>query len=58
VLVTWPFSPATFRLQINTNSNLNAGWTSPTNAVFTYNFLNAFTNSLTAPQTFFRLAPP
>jgi uncharacterized repeat protein (TIGR01451 family) len=58
VLVSWPFSPANFLVQINTNSNLNTGWTYPTNAAFTSNSLNAFTNSLTAPQTFFRLAPP
>jgi uncharacterized repeat protein (TIGR01451 family) len=58
VLVTWPFSPANFLVQINTNSNLNTGWTYPTNAVFTSNDLNAFTNSLTTPHTFFRLAPP
>jgi hypothetical protein len=37
---------------------LNTGWTYPTNAVFITNFLNSFTNSLAAPQTFFRLAPP
>jgi uncharacterized repeat protein (TIGR01451 family) len=58
VLVTWPFSPANFLVQINTNSNLNTGWTYPTNAVFTSNDLNAFTNSLTTPHTFFRLVPP
>jgi len=58
VLVTWPLSPANFQLQINTNANLNTGWIYPTNAVFVNNFLNAFTNSLAAPQTFFRLAPP
>jgi len=57
-LVTWPVSPANFRMQINTNPNLNAGWTCPTNAVFVTNSLNSFTNGLTAPQTFFRLAPP
>lgn len=56
VLITWPFSSANFLVQINTN--LNAGWTFSTNAVFTSNGLNAFTNSLKAPQTFFRLAPP
>jgi hypothetical protein len=58
VLVSWPLSPANFLLQINTGSNLNTGWTYPTNGLFVTNFLNAFTDSLTAPQTFFRLAPP
>jgi uncharacterized repeat protein (TIGR01451 family) len=58
VLVSWPLSPVNFLLQINTNANLNTGWTYPTNAVFITNFLNSFTNSLAAPQTFFRLAPP
>jgi large repetitive protein len=58
VLVTWPFSPADFLLQINTNADLNIGWTNPFSAVFTSNDLNAFTNRLTAPHTFFRLAPP
>jgi large repetitive protein len=58
VVVTWPLSPVNFLLQINTNANLNAGWTYPTNAVFITNLLNTFTDTLSAPQTFFRLAPP
>jgi uncharacterized repeat protein (TIGR01451 family) len=57
-LVTWPFSVADFRLQVNTNSNISIGWTNPVNSVFNSNGLNAYTNGLTAPQTFFRLAPP
>jgi uncharacterized repeat protein (TIGR01451 family) len=56
VIVTWPLSPANFLLQVNTN--LNTGWTFPINAVFVTNSLNTFTDSLAAPQTFFRLAPP
>jgi hypothetical protein len=58
VLVSWPTSPANFLLQINTNASLNAGWISPTNAVIVTSFQNTFTDSLAAPQTFFRLAPP
>jgi uncharacterized repeat protein (TIGR01451 family) len=58
VLVSWPQSPANFQLQINTNSDLSAGWVSLTNAVIVNNSLNTFTGSLTAPQVFFRLAPP
>jgi uncharacterized repeat protein (TIGR01451 family) len=58
VRISWPLSPANFLLQINTGSNLDAGWTYPTNAVFITNSLNTFTDSLTAPWTFFRLAPP
>jgi uncharacterized repeat protein (TIGR01451 family) len=58
VVVTWPLSPVNFLLQINTNANLNVGWTYPTNAVFVTNLLNTFTDTLSAPQTFFRLAPP
>jgi uncharacterized repeat protein (TIGR01451 family) len=57
-MVTWPLSVANFPLQVNTNSNISLGWTNATNSVFTTNGLNAYTNSLTAPQTFFRLAPP
>jgi uncharacterized repeat protein (TIGR01451 family) len=58
VLLTWPVSPANFVVQVNTNSNLNSGWIDSTNASFNSNGFNAFTNSLTAPQTFFRLALP
>jgi uncharacterized repeat protein (TIGR01451 family) len=58
VLVTWPLSPVNFLVQINTSANLNAGWTDSTNAVFVTGLVNAFTNSLAGPQTFFRLAPP
>lgn len=58
IIVTWPLSPANFLLQINTGSNLNAGWIYPTNPVTVNNFLNTYTNSITAQQTFFRLAPP
>ena len=58
VLVSWPQSPAGFLLQINTNGNLNAGWTTPTNSTFVSNFLNFFEYSPANSQTFFRLAPP
>jgi uncharacterized repeat protein (TIGR01451 family) len=57
VLVSWPLSPANFLLELNTNLNVNAGWIA-TNAIFITNSLNAFTDSFTAPRTFFRLAPP
>jgi uncharacterized repeat protein (TIGR01451 family) len=57
-LITWPLSAANFPLQVNTNGNISIGWANVTNSVFTTNGLNAYTNSLTAPQTFFRLAPP
>ncbi len=57
-LITWPLSAANFRLQVNTNANISVGWTNPVNAVFTTNGLNTYTNTLTGPQTFFRLAPP
>jgi uncharacterized repeat protein (TIGR01451 family) len=58
VLITWPLSPADFLLQVNTNSNLNSGWISPTNTAFTSNSFNAYTNSLDGPHTFFRLTLP
>jgi len=58
VLVTWPISPVNFLMQINTNSNLSSGWIYSTNTSFISNGVNAFTNSLTSPQTFFRLTPP
>jgi hypothetical protein len=45
-------------MQINTNSNLSSGWIYSTNTSFISNGVNAFTNSLTSPQTFFRLTPP
>lgn len=57
LLISWPLSPANFVLELNTNLNVNAGWIA-TNAIFITNSLNAFTDSFTAPQTFFRLAPP
>jgi uncharacterized repeat protein (TIGR01451 family) len=58
VLLFWPVSPANFLLQINTNGNLNTGWIYPSNSVTVSGSENFYSNSLTAPQTFFRLAPP
>jgi uncharacterized repeat protein (TIGR01451 family) len=54
--VSWPVSPANFLVQVNTN--LNSPWFLPSHAAFVTNSLNIFTDSLSAPQTFFRLAPP
>jgi uncharacterized repeat protein (TIGR01451 family) len=58
LVISWPLSPANFTLQTNSGSNLNMGWITLSSGVFITNFLNTFTDSLTAPQTFFRLAPP
>ena len=58
LVISWPLSPANFMLQTNSGSNLNMGWITLSSGVFITNFLNTFTDSLTAPQTFFRLAPP
>ena len=58
LVVTWPMSPVSFQLQTNNGSNLDFGWITLSNGVFISNSLNTFTDSFTAPQTFFRLAPP
>jgi hypothetical protein len=58
VLVTWPQSVANFELQINTNANLNTGWMIPTNSTIFNGYVNTFTDSFAAPQTFFRLTLP
>jgi uncharacterized repeat protein (TIGR01451 family) len=58
LVVSWPTSAAGFQLQTNNGSNLDFGWITLSNGVFVSNSLNTFTDSLTAPQKFFRLAPP
>jgi uncharacterized repeat protein (TIGR01451 family) len=57
VAVTWPVSSVNFQLQTNNGLNLNSGWTTA-NGVLVTNTLNTFTESLAAPQTFFRLVAP
>jgi len=58
VLVTWPLSPANFLLQENTSLGLATNWQYPANATFVVSNYNAFTDSITGPQRYYRLAPP
>jgi uncharacterized repeat protein (TIGR01451 family) len=58
VLVTWPLSPVNFLLQDSPALAPSAAWQYPTNGTIISNNLNWFTDSIAAPQKFYRLAPP
>ena len=59
VVITWPESPFSFQIQVNTSGDLDTGWITSTNPVIFNGAVNSFIyTNLTAPATFFRLTPP
>lgn len=58
VLISWPQSPAPLQLQVNANLRLTNGWMPPAYPVFISNGLNCYTDTLFAPEMYYRLVLP